>query len=145
MKTTLRKIVVNDDVYLWKREHCHLKNCQISQCVEKVTIYLEGFKKSPLYLLFREQDNVNLNSNINSYKWIIGVPDNGIIWLCTDNINNYQNSKTEHTTINLNRPVVIANIITYFINNGWQPKTCNKPLEIINGLEYLEKIFLINN
>ncbi len=56
-KNRLRKITIDDETYLWKRRHIHLTRCDHSKCVEKVVIYFEGYKNSPLQLLFREEDS----------------------------------------------------------------------------------------
>jgi len=50
----LRKITVNNRSYLWKREHTHLPEYEISPCMEKITIYLDGNKKSPLRLFLKK-------------------------------------------------------------------------------------------
>lgn len=81
MKNKLRKIRINIETYLWKREHHHLTDFEHSKCVEKVTIYLEGFKKSPLQLLFREEDNLMIKTDTEKEKWCVGYPDEGVIWL----------------------------------------------------------------
>ena len=111
-----------------------LESADGSECAEKVTIYLEGFKNAPLNLLFRQEDN-DANSN---RKWIVGYPDTGVIWLFTQKDSN--NPQTESVSINLNRPAIIRKIIEYFISNGWSPKTSNKSFIVSNGLELLDRI-----
>jgi hypothetical protein len=64
MNNKLRKIKLDGETYLWRREHHHLTQFKYSKCVEKVTVYLEGFKNSPLQLSFREEDNLMLSINI---------------------------------------------------------------------------------
>ncbi|UZR97270.1 hypothetical protein [Chondrinema litorale] len=133
-KSKLRKISIDNEIYLWKAGHYHLTEFKHSKCAEKVTVYLEGFKNAPLNLLFREEDN-DENS---IQKWIVGYPNTGIIWLFIENDSN--KPQTESVSINLNRPAVIRKIIEYFSSNGWSPKTSNKPFIVSNGLELLDKI-----
>lgn len=116
MKNKLRKIKVNDETYLWKRGHHHLTEFKHSECVEKVTIYLEGFKKSPLLLSFREEDNIIVKTDIEKEKWCVGYPDDGVIWLSKPRAD--KKPQTEHIEVNLNRPAVIAELIRYFNLNG---------------------------
>lgn len=59
----LRKITVNNRPYLWKREHIHLSEYELSPCLEKITIYLDKNKKSPLRLFFKEDDNKRIKEN----------------------------------------------------------------------------------
>jgi hypothetical protein len=123
MRKTLRCIVVKGRNYLWKREHLHSGN-ETLKCVERITIYLEGNKKSVLRLYFREVDNQLLKES-----WNIGYPDDGIIW----------RSNTDYICINLNKPAIIAKLIEYFLNNNWKPEL-NKPMIINDALKYLEII-----
>lgn len=146
-KNTLRKIKIDNETYLWKRSHLHLTNYEYSACVEKVVLYLEGYKKSPIQLSFREEDNLTLKSDVEKEKWRVGYPDDGVIWLF-----NYKprlpNSETspvnEQQTdeINLNRPAVIAELIRYFLHNGWKPKESIRPYIIEDALRFLEIIAL---
>ena len=143
MKNKLRKIKVGNETYLWKRAHHHLAEFQHSECVEKVTIYLEGFKNSPLQLSFREEDNLSLKANINKEKWCVGYPDSGVIWLYkykAPSANNEPIEQRQTIEINLNRPAVIAKIITYFNRNGWNAKETSKPFVEENALKFLEII-----
>jgi len=68
-KISLRKIKVQDETYLWKRGHYHPIEFEHFNCVEKVIIYLEGYKNSPLHLLFRTEDNLLLNKDLEKEKW----------------------------------------------------------------------------
>ncbi|WP_378181178.1 hypothetical protein [Aquimarina sp. SS2-1] len=138
MKHSLRKIKVNNNTYLWKREHHHLATFEHSTCVEKVTIYLEGCKKSPLRLFFREEDNASFKKDVEKEKWCVGYPDDGVVWLLKKD----EAPETMPVMINLNRPGVIATLINYFLENGWQPETTQKPYEIKDALRYLEIIEL---
>lgn len=116
-----RKITVAGSIYLWKRNHHHPKEYKHQQCVEKVLIYLIDHKKSPLQLIFKD-DNENST-------WCVGYPNSGVLW------NNV-------TDINFNRPGVIATLITHFLANGWNPEVDQKPLVIANekALKLLETI-----
>lgn len=136
MKDKLRKIKINNETYLWKREHLHLTEFKLSMCVEKVTIYLEGHKKSPLQLSFREEDNLLVNPDLEIEKWCIGYPHDGVIWLLK------KKRPGQHIDINLNRPAVIAELIRYFNLNGWEPKQALRPFVEENALKFLEIIQL---
>lgn len=147
MKNKLRRLKVNNETYLWKREHYHLTKFDHSACTEKVTIYLEGFKKSPIQLLFREEDNLTLKTDIEKEKWCVGYPDDGVIWLFKykpplPNNEPYPVEQRQTININLNRPAVISALIKYFNSNGWSPKVSVKPFEINDALKYLELINL---
>ncbi len=140
MKNKLRKIKVDNETYLWKREHNHLEDFEYSKCVEKVTIYLEGYKNSPINLLFREEDNLKIKNNLNKEKWCVGYPDAGVIWLFKPRAD--KKPQTENIHINLNRPAVIAELIKYFNNNGWNPKEVKKSFVIEDALKFLDVIKL---
>ena len=131
-KLKLRSIQVQSNTYLWKRSHYHATAFEHTECVEKVTIYLEGYKNSPLQLIFKEEDNLAKE------KWCVGYPDSGVIWRYKDQ----EQSPSENIHINLNRPAVIVMLITHFIKDKWQPKTANKPLVIENALYLLDTIKL---
>ena len=140
MKNKLRKIKLGNKTYLWKREHHHLAEFEHSKCVEKITIYLEGFKNSPLLLWFREEDNLMLKTAIGKEKWCVGSPYDGVVWLDAP----WQNkpAQNDNTSINLNRPAVIAELITYFSLNGWKPRESSKPFVEENALKFIEIIDL---
>ncbi len=147
MKNELRKIVVNNNTYLWRRHHHHLNQFQLSKCVEKVTIYLKGCKKAPLLLSFREEDNLILKADVEKEKWCVGYPDSGVVRLCTykpplPNNEPYPIEQQKTITINLNRPAVIVKLIEYFINTQWKPKETEKSLVIKDALKLLEIIEL---
>lgn len=133
----MRRINVNDEIYLWRRGHYHLTEFKHSKCAEKVVIYLEGFKNSPIHLSFKEEDNLIFKDDIEKEKWCVGYPDNGVIWLLDlsrpDNV-----PPPAHIDINLNRPAVIAILIKYFIQNGWNPKETTRPLIIEDALKFLD-------
>ena len=146
-KNILRKIKIDNETYLWKRLHLHLTNYEYSKCVEKVVIYLEGHKKSPLQLSFREEDNLTLKSDIEKEKWRVGYPDDGVIWLYKyesplPNNKPYPVNEQQTVDINLNRPAVIAELIRYFLHKDWKPKESTRPYIIEDALRFLEIIAL---
>ncbi|MFC5873046.1 hypothetical protein ACFP3I_10650 [Chryseobacterium arachidis] len=132
---------------MWKRSHLHLTNYKYSKCVEKVVIYLEGYKKSPLQLSFQEEDNLTLKSDIEKERWRVGYPDDGVVWLYKHEpplpYNEQCPADEEQTVyINLNRPAVIAELIRYFLHKDWKPKESTKPYIIEDALRLLEIIAL---
>ena len=138
MNNKLRKIKLDGETYLWRREHHHLTQFKYSKCVEKVTVYLEGFKNSPLQLSFREEDNLMLSINIEKEKWCVGYPNDGVIWMFKSGLDN--KTKANNAEINLNRPAVIAKLIKYFNLNGWDPRGKSGPFVESNALKLLEII-----
>jgi hypothetical protein len=143
MKSTMRKIRVNGEVFVWKREHLHGKNPAETGCTEKVTVYLEGFKRSPLYVYFHEKDNRFPKEATGNDRWIVGYPEDGVIWLSTDRPQlppGQVYSATEQQTkeVNLNRPAVIEILIRYFREKGWNPDTDTKPFVEDQALNLLE-------
>ncbi|WP_341695162.1 hypothetical protein [Flavobacterium arundinis] len=120
--------------------HLHPTGRGHTGCIEKVVIFLEGHKKSPLQLSFRENDNGNLNQNIGTDRWCIGYPDEGVIWLFKYKpplINNepYPIDERQTVGINLNRPAVIAALIRYFLQNDWKPKESVTPYIVDDALK----------
>ena len=140
MKNKLRKIQIEAETYLWKRAHHHLAEFEHSKCVEKVTIYLEGHKNSALQLSFREEDNLTHKTDLEKEKWCVGYPDTGVVWLFR--LRKDLKPQTDSIVINLNRPAVIAALIGYFLQHGWQPKAATKPFVIEDALRFLEIIEL---
>ncbi len=140
----MRKITIDDAVYLWKREHLHLIAGEPCKCIEKVVIYLEGYKKSPLQLFFREEDNLKFKTDIEKEKWKVGYPDDGVIWLYRQPllVDLYSNNQEQTIEINLNRPAVIAALIRYFLQTDWNPKQSTSPYIIKEALKFLEIIAL---
>ena len=138
MKNKLRKIVVNHQTFLWRREHFRLKEYSYSPCVEKVVVYLEGFKNSPLELHFQQEDNLTLKADVEAENWQVGYPSDGVIW--------YNSSAPNHPQIdiNLNRPSVIAELIKYYIQRDWNPHESKKTMLVEDALKLLEIIDLPN-
>jgi len=146
-KNKLRKIKIANERYLWKVSPHYLTTFAYSKCVEKVVVYLEGYKKSPLQLSFREEDNLLIKTDLEKEKWCVGYPDSGVVWLYTykpplPNNEPYPIEQRQTITINLNRPAVIAKLIAYFIDTQWKPKETEKPLVIEDALKLLEIIEL---
>jgi hypothetical protein len=144
-KDKLRKIKIDSDTYLWKREHLHLTEYVLSKCVEKVVIYLEGHKKSPLQLLFREEDNLSIKMDIEKEKWCVGYPNDGVVWLYKykpplPNNAPYPMNQQQTIEVNLNRPAVIAELIGYFLHTDWNPKESTRPHIVEDALKLLEII-----
>lgn len=144
-KSKLRKITIDKEVYVWKRAHLHLTEFEHAKCVEKVVIYLAGYKKSPLQLSFREEDNLSIKADVEKEKWCVGYPNDGVIWLyqykpalpqITSNAWNQQPT----IQINLNRPAVLATLIRYFLQTDWKPKENTSPQVIEDALKFLEII-----
>lgn len=133
---TLRKITINNRIYFWKREHIHLPRYDTSPCVEKITVYLDTNKKSPLRLFFKEDDNKLIRENFEFKKWHLHNGGDGVAWKETS-------PTTDVISINFNRPAVIKDIIIYFLNNGWNPENSTRPLEINDALKYLNIISFV--
>lgn len=112
-----------------------------SPCVEKITIYLEAHKKSPLRLFFREDDNKLRKEGGEANKWCLYGFGEGVIWLWQEN----PSPTNQVVVINFNRPLVIADLINYFLINGWNPTSNSRPLEIQDALKYLEILELTND
>lgn len=120
-KIKLRKIKVLDQTFLWKTGHLHLEKFEHSQCVEKVIIYLENYKNSPLALYFRQEDNRLIKLLSENEKWLVGYPDKGVIWKSTTGKPVPQGENKYTVQINLNNPSVIERIIKYYYKNKWNP------------------------
>lgn len=134
-KKSLRKITVDNQIFLWKVGHFHLEEFTFSKCCEKVVIYLENHKKSPLQLSFREEDNLTMMSNVEEQRWCIGYPETGALWITKG-----KDSVTGNENINLNRPAVIRKIIEFYLANGWNPAENKKPLINEKALELVSVI-----
>ncbi|MNJ91922.1 hypothetical protein D3C87_95770 [compost metagenome] len=150
MKTALRKITVDGDLFLWKREHVHGKNHKETGCTEKVTVYLEGSKRAPLYLFFNESDNQLIKDDPEKEKWCVGYPESGVIWLYKYKPplppgQVYSAEEQQTAELNLNRPAAIETLIRHYLSNGWNPRTTMKPFVDNTALNILEIIPFPNN
>jgi hypothetical protein len=124
MKNKLRKIVVENETYLWRRQHFHVNKCEKENvCIEKVIIYLNGYKNSALFIYFEDDEKT------------------------TWKVDESQGLLTKHTvvdndvtieSINLNKPSIVEKLIRYYIDKNWKPKENNK-LEIANAIILIEK------
>ena len=135
-RAKLRKLKHKGRSYLWKRAHYHLEKYKVCECVELVTIYLEGYKNSPLKVHFREEDNKNTDSNPESRKWLVGYPDSGVIWTGSNH-----DEKANYVEVNLNHPKIIVKIIDYFLMNNWKPKIDSQAFVVEGALTLFEDIF----
>lgn len=135
-KTKLRRINIRGEIYLWKRGHYHITDYESSECVEKVIVYYEGNKKSPLQLIFKQDDNKLLMKTTENKYWCVGYPESGVIWYFDQSKLN----EVESIEVNLNRPAVIRKLIEYFIENNWLPKEGQRPFVVPNALKLLEWI-----
>ncbi len=129
MSGKLRLIVIDNKHYLHKVEHHKETEFGRTICTEKVTIYQEGFKKSPLRIIFKEGYRL---------KWRVGHPDKGVLWSVDDKAL----SSRKTVQINLNRPAVIAAFVRHFTGHGWSPEEQNSPYLVKEGLKLIEMIDL---
>lgn len=120
-KIKLRKIKVLNKSFLWKRGHIHLEKYEYAKCIEKIIIYLENYQNSPLILFFREEDNLLINSINEDEKWMVGYPDQGIIWKSKTGKTTTQGENKNFEQINLNNPSIIEIIIKLYYDNTWKP------------------------
>ena len=120
-KSALRKINVLGVAYLWSRKHVHVKSVASRGCVEVLSIYQEGRKRSPLRLRFSQDENYR--------DWLLSPYEEGAIM-----------QETGDSYINLNLPSVVATIIKYALSEGWEPNIMENPMDIDNGFKWLEKL-----
>lgn len=140
-KIKLRKINVLHQSFLWKRGHLHLEKFEYSECVEKVIIYLDGYKNAPLVLFFREEDNYLIKTLSENEKWCVGYPDQGIIWKYITGKTVPQGENNAAVQINLNNPSTIESIIKLYFNDKWKPtESANASLIVENALTILDEI-----
>lgn len=104
-KIVMRRIVVDEQTYLWRRRHRHVDTQGGAGCEEILTVYAEGFGKSALRLVF-----------ISDAEWGAGDFDAGVIYARHDKL-----------SYNLNRPAVIAALIRHMRQQGWQPQRERTP------------------
>jgi len=108
----MRRIIVDHETYLWQLTHQHERP---DACAERLTVYREGFKKSPLRISFHQHDT-----------WQVGYPERGVIW-----------STQDQTAYNLNRPAIVASIIQQMVGAGWSPHVASTPFDVQNGFHLL--------
>lgn len=138
-KGKLRKITVDNNRYLWKREHkCYNQTSQ-AHCAEKVVVYLEGYKNTPLQVCFSLQESNVLGPEALPVKWHIGHPHTGVIWRKSV-VPPSAGGMNQLVEINLNRPAVIAVLIRYFISEKWKPTEKQGDLSYKNGLWLLQHL-----
>ena len=125
-KQKLRRITINNLVYLWKRGHYHLKEFQYSTCADRLVVYLEDYKQSPLILHFRLEDNQLSSNHLKDGDWFM---ESGCL-IRKDRV------------ISLNRPAVFSKLISYYLRREWQPATDKKALEIFDALLLLDHLEL---
>jgi hypothetical protein len=123
----LRRIVVDNETYLWKVAHLHnVIPCTNGEttCAERLTVWHSEHRNSLFKLVFP------WNSEFGSEGYIerTGVAIAG--------------RPTTHI-INLHLPSIVAKIISIALENGWSPKTQNKPLFIPDGYLWLKEIDVI--
>lgn len=114
---SLRKIQLDNHIFLWKRKHFHESGSLGMRCVEAVTIFKEGHKQSPLRILFRSDE-----------IWQCGYPKQGVVWRTTPS----------KELVNLSRPKSIARLIDLFYTVIWKPESSTRPTTIQDGVHYLD-------
>ncbi len=112
----MRRIVVDEQTYLWRRRHHHAESPEGAMCEEILTLYAQGFGKSALRLVFK-----------GDAEWGAGDFDAGVIY-------------ARHGTLsyNLNRPAVVAALIRYMLQQGWLPQRERTPRIEAQAIPLLE-------
>ena len=127
MSFKLRKITIEDDVYLWGRRHSHREEDKKQYCIETVTVYLEGYKKSALHVFFDNRDALKFDWSVEEQEGLLVYSEQKELGV------------VEFKSINLNKPSSIRKIICYFRKNGWNPKE-NLEKYSVNGLSLIEEM-----
>jgi hypothetical protein len=127
-----RNIVVQNRTFCWLRGHIHEQHGGKVHCAERVAIYAESNKKGGLVVLFNSLDEQPADAK----KWCVDGFQDGVVFSVevTDG-----ERQIEH--VNFNRPAVIAKLITYFLDNGWDPDT-SKKTDIRHGISLLNEMAL---
>jgi hypothetical protein len=115
----LRKLTINDRLFLWRLTHDHDPGDIPLTCVETVLVYLDGFVNSPLKVSFPTTD-----------EWIVGDGPGGVVW---------SKRSDGYVEFNLNRPAVIRVLIEHFFQGAWHPMVKQVPFFSSNGFEVLLK------
>lgn len=112
-----RKLSIDGFNYLWNRKHVHKEYNSQKKCVEVLTVYLEGFKSSPLRIMFMDIGGL----------YVIGYPNDGVIW-------------NKENIYNLNKPKIVVEIIKYALHLAWNPMQSRTTFLVENGIEILQHI-----
>ena len=135
----LRKLLVAGETYYWRRTSRRLARYEASPWAVEVVAYREGHRKSPLRLLFKEDDNQLVTNNAQPGKWLLHGVAAGWCWFAAEAP---QQAGESVARINFNRPAVIARLLTFFLAQGWQPATTSRPLAIEDALRYINALQL---
>lgn len=126
----LRRLSLEGRTFLWRRAHKHTLASPPSGggpgephrphrprvCHERVVVYLEGKKRSPLEVFFDEDAT-----------WQVGYPQSGALF------------RAEPLRVyDLHRPGVIAALALHGLATGWEPETAHAPLVVRDGFAFLE-------
>lgn len=111
---TLRKITVEDNVYLYKTKTEFGLNTEIAKF--EITIFLDGYKQTPLKISFITWEDLYAGNPLNTGIMLTKL------------------STKEKEVVNLNRPKFIREFILYGLKMGWNGKD---KLEFIDGLKML--------
>jgi len=136
-KNYLRKIVVEGEIYLWYRMHYHLERYEQSPCAEVLTVFSPCSRNNPVRIRFREEEN-RYRADCTQRWWHTGYPQSGVLWL-----SEASPEQRIIVEINLNRPGVVATLIRLLRATRWNPAETRTPLEIEDGLRFLEEHYPI--
>jgi hypothetical protein len=116
-RTPLRRLTLEGRTFLWRRLHTHAPaGAAARDCAERVVVFLEGAKRGPLELFFREDAS-----------WKVGYPQSGALF------------RAEPLRVyDLHRPKVIAALVRHALGVGWAPETARAPFMVQDGLAFLE-------
>jgi hypothetical protein len=124
-RKNLRKLTINEHVFLWRLTHDHNPDNVPHTCVENVLVYLEGCLNSPLKVSFATTD-----------EWVVGGGPAGVVW---------SKRNDEYVEFNLNRPAVIGVLIEHFFQRDWHPTAKKIPFSSANAYEVLLKMHTLLN
>ena len=115
MRLKLRKITIDNQLYLWQTGYgdpfLHMR----TRYIESFTAYLEGYKKSPLRIYFRQGLELENGSYNRDEKGVIQFDINLEAYV----------------------PKGTACFIRYGLNQGWKPKEDVRPFTITDAREVL--------
>lgn len=118
----MRPITVDGQRYVWWQGPAGFPGEYDARFIWGLTVFLEGRKRSPLWIAFPHDGGTIEQA---------GYPEHGVLWF-TDRYEDY----------NLNRPGVVAPIIRYMRNEGWDPESSLKPLVVANGWYLFKELTL---